>query len=233
MTNRLPFVTGSVKFWRTKTSSWWTPSVTERTLIDLKTVFSMVHHHTPSAKATEASLQPCRRRIDKRTFKCSNFQPTSEAQLVKSSYRTNSTRHKQMPTPIKCWTRGQQLPLITNKRSRVNITGSFSSNWTMISLRRPPLTRLRGKMMSIRPHAWMSLTACSTKTGSIRKTEPSSCTSKTSMLRLEAVKRWKLTVTWLMSKKKWTRMTCLPGRDTITISTQWSQAIRPTKRFLK
>ena len=136
VTNRTPFVTGNVKYWGTKTCSWWMPSVTEKIWIDLKSVFSMVHHHTPSAKATEASLQPCRRRIDKRTFKCSSSQPMSEAQLVKSSYRTNSTRHKQMPTPIKCWTREQLLPLITNKSSKVNTIGSSLNNWTTIRKRR-------------------------------------------------------------------------------------------------
>ena len=209
------------------------PSVTERIWIDLKSVFSTVHHHTQSAKVTEASSQPCRRRTDKRTYKCSSTLPMLEAQLVKSSYRTNTTRHKQMPTLIKCWTRGQLLPLITNRRSRVNTTGSFSSNWTMISLRRPLLTELRGKTIPIRPRAWMYSTACSIRTGSIKRIEPSSCTSKTSMLKLKAVRHWKLTVTWLMSKRKWTRMTCLPGRDTITISTQWFRAIRLTRRYLK
>ena len=123
-TSKLPSVTGSVKYCGTRTCSWWTTSVTEMTLIDHKTVYSMVHHLTPLARVTEANLQPCRRRIDKRIYKCSSSLPMLEAQLVKSSYRTNTTRHKQMPTLTKCWTRGQRLPLITNKSSRVNTIDS-------------------------------------------------------------------------------------------------------------
>ena len=188
-TNKLPFETDSVKSCVTRTSSWWTPSVTGRTLIDLKTVFSMVLHRTPLAKATDLSFKPCKRRTDKRIYKCSSSLPMLEAQLVKSSYRTNTIRHKQMPTLIKCWTREQQLPLITNKSSRVNTTDSSSNKWTMISLRRPLLTRLRGMTMSIRPSVWASSTACSIRTVSNKKTETSLSTSKTSTLRYNSVRR--------------------------------------------